>query len=44
MVDWNEVWAGLLKTAEEAGVSRYTLGERMFGKDALKRIYQKNCR
>lgn len=44
MVDWNEVWAGLLKTAEEAGVSRYTLGERMFGKDALKRIYQKNLR
>ena len=44
MVDWNEVWAELLKTAEEAGVARYTLGEKLFGKDGLKRIYQKKVR
>ena len=38
MVDWNEVWAELLKTAEEAGVARYNLGEKLFGKDGLNRI------
>lgn len=44
MVNWEEVWAELLKTAEEVGVARYTIGERLFGKDGLKRIYQKKVR
>lgn len=44
MVDWNEVWSELLKTADGIGISRYVLGERMFGKDGLKKIYQKKTR
>ena len=44
MVNWEEVWAELLKIAEEVGVARYTIGERLFGKDGLKRIYQKKVR
>lgn len=44
MVNWEEVWTELLKTAEEVGVARYTIGERLFGKDGLKRIYQKKVR
>lgn len=44
MVDWNEVWSELLKTADGIGISRYVLGERMFGKDGLKKIYLKKTR
>jgi len=44
MVDWNEVWSELLKATDGIGVSRYVLGERLFGKDGLKRIYLKKTR
>lgn len=44
MVDWIEVWAGLIETADNLGVSRYALGERLYGKEGIKRIYQKKNR
>lgn len=44
MTDWNKVWANLLKTAEELGVSKYTLGLAMYGKSNQNKLYRKNLR
>lgn len=44
MTDWNKVWENLLKTAEELGVSKYTLGLAMYGKSNQNKLYRKNLR